>query len=211
MKSKYGLSRHAASAKRLSAASGAATGAACSPWRRCSVEAQRSTNCFVSAVCAAKRPLRVGHVVFGHPADRAHHLADIVGERGLDLAGLARPQISGQHLAALLDRLRDVVGERLHVGGRIWVARGAATARRERPAGRVAVGGSGGDGRRYGRMGSGAVASRFRAEPAASRRGGGDCSSSTGRRRDSRFRRGASRPWPRQARFAAERLLREAL
>ena len=90
MKSKYGLSRHAESAKRLSAASGAATGGACSPWRRCRVEAQRSTNCLVSAVCAANARWGSSHVIFGDAADGAHHLADFVGDRGLDLAALPR-------------------------------------------------------------------------------------------------------------------------
>ena len=77
-----------------------------------------------------ERPLGLGHVIFGDPADRSHHLADVVGDRGLDLAALARPQIGGQHLAALLDRLRDVVGERFDVGRRILGARAGRVWRR---------------------------------------------------------------------------------
>ena len=65
-----------------------------------------------------KRPLGLGHVIFGHPADRPHHLADIVGDRGLDLAALPWSQVGGQRLSAQLDCLSDVVGERLDVGRR---------------------------------------------------------------------------------------------
>ena len=69
-----------------------------------------------------ERPLGIGHVIIDHATDRAHHFADIIGDRGLDLAALPRSQVSGQRLAALLDRPRDVVCERLHIGGGILVA-----------------------------------------------------------------------------------------
>ena len=124
MKSKYGLSRHAGSAKRLSPVSGAATGGPCSPWRRCRVEAQSSTNCFDQRRLRRERPLGIGHVIIDHPTDGARHFADFVGDRDLDHAALPWSHISGQRLAAVLDRPRDVVGERLHVEGGLWAARG---------------------------------------------------------------------------------------
>ena len=70
-----------------------------------------------------ERPLGIGHVIVGHSADGAHHLADLVGERRLDLAARPWLQIGGEHLAALLDRLSDVVRKRLHVEGRVLAAR----------------------------------------------------------------------------------------
>ena len=201
MKSKYGLSRHAASAKRLSVASGAATGGACSPWRRCRVEAQRSTNCLVSAVCAANARWGSAHVIFGDTADGAHHFANIIGDRDLDLAALPWSQISGQRLAAVLDRPRDVVRERLHIGGGILAARagrlGGSRRRRSVP-------------RRLGRRGGGRQANGLR---------GSGCglnlawaspfSLATLRRRCFRLRnsrcRGRPQPWTPAGRLAAGR------
>ncbi len=69
-----------------------------------------------------ERPLGIGHVIFGHPAEGTDHLAHFARERGLDLAARARLQVSGQHFAALLDRLGDVVRERLHIGWRVMDA-----------------------------------------------------------------------------------------
>ena len=115
MKSKYGLSRHSASENRLSGRSGAATGAAGAPRKRCSVEAQRLMNCIVSAVCASNAP--VGRPCStGRVARSIGSFRRIVGELHLDLARLARPQICGQHLAALLYGLTNVAGERFRVG-----------------------------------------------------------------------------------------------
>ena len=83
-----------------------------------------------------KGPLRIGHVMFGHPADGTHHFADVVGGRGLDLPALPRAQVSGERLAALLDRERDIAGERLHVGERRLGARGWRRIKGANPRGR---------------------------------------------------------------------------
>ena len=87
-----------------------------------------------------ERPLRIGEVIFGDPADRLDHLADVVGDRRLDRSALARAQVGGQRLAALLDRGCDVAGERFHVGRRMFGARAGrlwrARRRRRRPAAR---------------------------------------------------------------------------
>ena len=87
-----------------------------------------------------ERPLRIGQVIIDDPADGARHLADLIGDRGLDLTALPRSHVGGQRLAALLDRLRDVMGERLHVEGRLLGAcarrlRGARRRRRSAPCG----------------------------------------------------------------------------
>src|ERR1700722_18646052 len=58
----------------------------------------------------------VGHVVLAELPDRSDHFAALVGALHLDLARLARPQICGQHLAALLYGLTNVAGERFRVG-----------------------------------------------------------------------------------------------
>ena len=63
-----------------------------------------------------KGPLRLGQVIFGHPAERPDHFAHLVGGRGLDLPAFPRTQVSGERLAAMLDRECDIVGERFHVG-----------------------------------------------------------------------------------------------
>ena len=118
MKSKYGLSRHAASAKRLSEDVGRGDGLgrlALQPLQRRRPEIDEPGR---QRRLRGKRPLGLGHVIFGHPADRPHHLADIVGDRGLDLAALPWSQVGGQRLSAQLDCLSDVVGERLDVGRR---------------------------------------------------------------------------------------------
>src|SRR5208282_773771 len=84
------------------------------------------------------RPRGIGHVIFGDMADRADHFADFVGDRRLDLAGLARPQIGGDRAAGVLDRVPDVARERL--GVREWIrdaeAEGAARRRFGRGRGR---------------------------------------------------------------------------
>ena len=78
----------------------------------------------------------VGHVVLAELPDRSDHFAAIVGEIHLDLARLARPQICGQHLAALLYGLTNVAGERFRVGN--WKLGSEA----------VSLGGGGAGGRR---------------------------------------------------------------
>ncbi len=63
-------------------------------------------------------------------AERADHFADLVGDRRLDLAGLARPHVGGERLAGVLDRARDVAGKRLDVGHRILDAEAEGAVRR---------------------------------------------------------------------------------
>ena len=107
-----------------------------------------------------ERPLGIGHVIFGHAADGAHHLADFIGDRGLDLAALPRRHIGGQRLAALLDRLRDVVCERLHIGGRVLAARAGRLGAERAGGGAASLAGSGGAAgavKRMGSAGAGAV------------------------------------------------------
>src|ERR1700722_17470266 len=58
----------------------------------------------------------VGHVVLAELPDRSDHFAAIVGELHLDLARLARPQICGENLAALLYGLTILAGERFRGG-----------------------------------------------------------------------------------------------
>ena len=123
MKSKYGLSRHAGVGEALVAGVGRGDRR-----RLLALQALQRRSPEVDELLGERglrreRPLGIGHVIIDHPTDGARHLADLVGDRGLDLAALPRSEIGGQRLAALLDRLRDVVGERLHVEGRLLVAR----------------------------------------------------------------------------------------
>ena len=122
MKSKYGLSRQAASAKRLSADVGRGD-----RQRLFALEALQGRSPEVDELprqrrLRRERPLGIAHVIFGHAADGTHHLADFVGDRALDFAARPGPQVGGQHPAALLDRLRDIMRERLHVGSGILAA-----------------------------------------------------------------------------------------
>ncbi len=62
-----------------------------------------------------ERPLGLGHVVFGDVAERADHLADVVGDGRFDLAGFARAHEGRQRPAGELHHAASVVGERFDV------------------------------------------------------------------------------------------------
>ena len=124
MKSKNGLSRHSASAKRLSDLSGSAIGRAEPPWKRLSVSAQRLTNLRGQRRLRLEGPLRLRQVVFRDVAERARHFSDVVGEARFRRAVLARAHIGGENLAGLLDGAADVAGERLEIRQRIAEAEG---------------------------------------------------------------------------------------
>ncbi len=63
-----------------------------------------------------ERALRIAQPVFGDLAERLDHVGDL-GILVVDAAFLARLEIGGERLAALLDDAGNVVRELLHVGG----------------------------------------------------------------------------------------------
>ena len=65
------------------------------------------------------RALGIGHVILGDMAERADHLADLLGDRGLDLPALARTHVGRERLAGMFDGAGDVAGQRLDVRHRI--------------------------------------------------------------------------------------------
>ena len=61
------------------------------------------------------RALRIGKPIFGNVPERLNHVGDLVGWLDLDLAFLARLEISSERLAAFLDHARDVLRETLNI------------------------------------------------------------------------------------------------
>ena len=86
MKSKYGLSRHSASENRLSGRVGRGDGRGRRALKALQRRGPEIDELRRQRGLRLERPLGLGHVIFGDLADRSDHFADIVGDRGLDLA-----------------------------------------------------------------------------------------------------------------------------
>ena len=70
-------------------------------------------------LCASKRALRVGDVIFGDAAERRDSVGDLAGSAARrPRRRLARLQIGGEHLAAFLDQPRDIARQRFEIGQR---------------------------------------------------------------------------------------------